>query len=144
MSEYDDKSRGRSRYKRKIVEKSKIKYGSKNSGVIYHMSNSLIIGNLLDGKSRNVVDYPTDNEIPGFRTGTCSPPPKRKRNRTGFNRGKPGWCSYCCPKITIRCNRTSLLRRDVREVNKIRTSSEFEDTEFSNGIQYIKDGYETS
>lgn len=144
MSEYDNKIRGRSKYNRKIKEKSKLKHGCKNKVISYYTPNSSEIKNILYGNSSKLVDYPPNNEFPLFDSPPCSREPKKKRSRQGFNSGKPKVCTMCYPKVTFRCYRTSLLRHNMNKVNKVKTSYEFEDTEFSDKIEYMVDGYETS
>ena len=64
-------------------------------------------------KYRNTISNPKKIQS---RSRTESPPPKSKRSNQGINRGKPGGCSICRPKIHKRMHQTAGIRSDVRKI----------------------------
>jgi hypothetical protein len=132
MSNYDVKSRGRSKYRNMHIHKTIRKQEE------YYYN---ILGN---DKSMKYIDTPS-NLVPQKRQRTESPPPKHKRNRNGFNRGNVNCCSYCRPEIVKRAYKTSVIRYDMRQMNKIKQSHEFEDvyeTEYNECCKY-SNGYDS-
>jgi hypothetical protein len=130
MSDYDDKNRGRSKYKNIHILKKNRK-------------NEIFVKDILPLKTSNkVIDLPAFNMYAEKRFRTESPPPKHHRRRNGFNKGKYPCCSFCRPEISKRAYRTSVTRSEMRQCNKMKTVREFEDIYGSMYYDYDK-GYES-
>lgn len=63
-------------------------------------------------------------KIPQVRSRTESPPPKSKRTDKGINRGKPGGCSICRPKIHKRMHQVAGIRSDIRKLSNDHSDSD--------------------
>lgn len=113
MSEYDVKSRGRSKYRNMDIIKQKRK-------------NESLSQNTLKTSNKE-TNLPPDKLYIEKRSRTESPPPKSYRRRNGFNRGNYVCCSFCRPEIKKRAYRTSVIRSEIRKCNKMKTVSEFKD-----------------
>lgn len=92
-------------------------------------------------KFNNLISNPKKIEPLGQRprSRTESSPPKSKRSDCGINRGKPGGCSTCRPKIHKRMYETAGLRSYVRKIKNLQTGSLILD---SDDESYSDDGSE--
>jgi hypothetical protein len=136
MSDFDIKYTGSIKYARLVREKNHRKYDRIDySGRSFYF---------VDGKVNIDIPPTYKMNVCHKRERTDSPPPKKNRHKKGFNRGKAGWCQFCRPEITIRCYRTSVIRKETREFNKIKNINEYEDLYFTNEYHSYDDGYETS
>ncbi len=69
-------------------------------------------------KTKNLISNPKKNKS---RTRTDPPPPKSKRSDQGINRGNPGGCSICRPKIHKRMHQAAGIRSEIRKLKNDQT-----------------------